>query len=612
MNRSGNIFHCLGALLLLAAGAGRAETVFWSDNFETNTPSRWTTSSVWRIGSPTAGPGTNSAGFRTHSGTNCASTQNYAYNSDTRLICTNYNGASSFVVPPTNQFPRLRFWHWFNFANALGYVEISTNNGGSWNQISPTYPPNLPNPNDTTSGGERSRPSIDLSAFAGRSVQIAFHFTSGGCCGNAQGWYVDDVAVVTDTPVFNNPKDFESGLGDWSVDFGTWEIGKPTSGPNAAHTGTNCAATILAGNYANNVDTRLISPPFAVPTNSSPSLRFWHWYNFNNALGFVEITTDGSTWNQISPTYLNGNTGGAWINVSLNLSAYAGQTVQTAFHFTSGGTGTAVGWYVDDISLIASPTLTIPPTQTIYAGQTLTVTNYATLFPAGTPIFGLVSAPTNVVLTMNGVLTWTPAIAQTPSTNTISVKVTDNNVPPFSATNSFVVQVLLSPPVLTVPPTQTIYGGQTLTVTNSATNSIFPNCTFTFGIVSAPTNVVLTTNGVLTWTPTIAQVPSTNTISVKVTDNNVPPFSETNSFVVQVLLPPALTIAAGAHLINGSVQVTFNTLSNVTWRIDVSTNLLSSSWLPLFTNTASPSGTIQFTDLLATNYSWRFYRAVLQ
>ena len=85
MNRSGNIFFCLCTLLLLAAGVGHAETFFWSDNFETNAGSRWTTNSIWRIGSPTIGPSTNSAGYRTHSGTNCATTGlklNYPYNKE--------------------------------------------------------------------------------------------------------------------------------------------------------------------------------------------------------------------------------------------------------------------------------------------------------------------------------------------------------------------------------------------------------------------------------------------------------------------------------------------------------------------------------------------------
>jgi hypothetical protein len=69
--------------------------------------------------------------------------------------------------------------------------------------------------------------------------------------------------------------------------------------------------------------------------------------------------------------------------------------------------------------------------------------------------------------------------------------------------------------------------------------------------------------------------------------------------------PPTLTIS-----VTNGVRLAFNTVSNATWRIDASTNLLN--WLPLLTNTAGPSGTIQFIDLLATNYPRRFYRAVLQ
>ena len=45
---------------------------------------------------------------------------------------------------------------------------------------------------------------------------------------------------------------------------------------------------------------------------------------------------------------------------------------------------------------------------------------------------------------------------------------------------------------------------------------------------------MIDTNGVITWTPTEAQGPGTNTITTVVTDNGVPPLSVTNSFVVIV------------------------------------------------------------------------------
>jgi len=517
MNRLENIFACWCVMLLLSASLVHGETVLWSDNFETNAASRWTNNGVWHIGSPTAGPAINANGFRTYSGTNCASTQNYPYSQDARLVCTNYIGSNSLVVPAASQFPRLRFWHWFNFQNALGFVEISTNNGTNWNQLSPTYQNN-------SSSGVWSRPSVDLSAFAGQSVQFGFRFY-GGSPGNGQGWYMDDVAVVTGSPVFNDPESFESGASDWSVSAGTWEVGMPTSGPatNAAgrraHSGTNCAATVLSGNYAAGVDSRLTSPAFVVPTNS-PALRFWHWYNLQNALGFVEISVNGGSWNQISPTYQqNSKTGSTWTNVSIDLSAYAGQTVSVAFRFATFGSGTAAGWYVDDIALVANPVLTVPATQTIYAGQSLNLTNYATFLPTnGTPLFTLISPPT--------------------------------------------------------------------TFTNLNLN---------------------TTNGVLTWTNTASAAPSTNTITVTVSDNNSPPLGATNNFTVIIMLPkpPILTVS----FTNG-FQFTLNTISNTTWRIEASTNLTTTNWLPIFTNLAGSSGTLQFTDQLSTNYPRRFYRAV--
>jgi hypothetical protein len=613
MNCSGNIFFCLCAALLLVVGNSRAETVFWSDNFETNAASHWTNNGVWHIGSPTAGPALNAAGYRTHSAANCASTQNYPYNQDARMVCTNYNGNSSLFIP-TNQFPRLRFWHWFNYANALGYVEISTNNGGSWTQISPTYL-------NITGGGIWSRPAIDLSAFAGQSVQIAFHFTSGCCTGNALGWYVDDVAVVTNEPVLNNPESFESGpdTNDWAVDYGTWEIGKPTGGPGYTPFGTNCAGTILVGNYPNNVDSRLISPLFIVPNSTSQALRFWHWYNFNNALGYVEIRVGTGSWTQLSPTYINANTGGAWTNVSLDLSVYAGQTVQAAFHFTSGGIYTAPGWYVDDVSLVAAPVLTVLPTNLLsfYAGTTLTVTNTATLCPSNTfANFTLIPGLANgLTLITNGTMltwTWDTNTAKLPGYYTNIIEVTDTNG--FSATNSFVVQVLQSLPVLNPANISTnIYAGQKFTVTYSATNSIFPNAIYTFSLASPSTNAFINmTNGVLTWTNTNTTIAGTYTNYVIATDNSLPPLGATNSFIVQVLLPPALKIAAVAQPTNGSFQLTFSTISNTTWRIEASTNLLSTNWLSLLTNMVGPGGTLQFTDLLATNFPRRFYRAVLQ
>src|SRR5579863_7878371 len=187
-------------LLLLSVLVSHAETVVWLDNFDDNgATNRWkaNSSGTWMIGPPAAGPATNSLGYRTFSGTNCASTQGYSPSGQTvLLICTNYNGAATLQVPAASQYPRLRFWQWFNIYNAVGYIEISTNRGTNWIQISPPYPSPVTVPNNGNSGGVWSRPSLDLSPYAGQNIQIALYFGAGGPISgsNSQGWYVDDVA----------------------------------------------------------------------------------------------------------------------------------------------------------------------------------------------------------------------------------------------------------------------------------------------------------------------------------------------------------------------------------------------------------------------------------
>src|SRR5258708_26658582 len=119
----------------------------------------------------------------------------------------------------------------------------------------------------------------------------------------------------------------------------------------------------------------------------------------------------------------------------------------------------------------SAPTLTVPPTQTINELTTLTVTNSATDpdIPANILTFALVAGPSGMTLdSATGVLTWTPTEAQGPSTNVITVRLTDNGIPPLSDTKSFTVIVneVNSAPTLTVPPTQTIDELTTLTVTD--------------------------------------------------------------------------------------------------------------------------------------------------
>jgi len=161
-------------------------------------------------------------------------------------------------------------------------------------------------------------------------------------------------------------QDFESGLGDWTVDNGVWEVGPPTSGPMAAYAGEQCAATVLAGNFPAGVRSRLISPPITLPPSAPGQeiwVQFWAWYAYNGYDDtYVQVQTRNwdSTWSAWS--YVpDGQLGGAndgyphvspWSLIAKDLTQYAGQTIKLGFyHVGDAVQGPNLGCYLDDISV---------------------------------------------------------------------------------------------------------------------------------------------------------------------------------------------------------------------------------------------------------------------
>src|SRR5204862_534057 len=117
----------------------------------------------------------------------------------------------------------------------------------------------------------------------------------------------------------------------------------------------------------------------------------------------------------------------------------------------------------------------------------------------------------------------------------------------MSATNSFqvIVTEVNTTPLLTLPATQTIAEQTALNVNATATDSDQPTNTLTFSLVLGPTGMTVSAAGTIAWTPTEAQGPSTNTVTVRVADNGTPSLSANNSFqiiVTELNTTPLLTL----------------------------------------------------------------------
>jgi len=198
------------------------------------------------------------------------------------------------------------------------------------------------------------------------------------------------------------------------------------------------------------------------------------------------------------------------------------------------------------------PVLEAVTNQTIGALTSLVITNLASDpdWPPNQLTFALLTGPTNATLNpSNGVFAWTPALAQSPSTNLIVISVTDDGLPPLSATQSFTIIVSVTntaPFFVSNPGSMTISELTTLVFTNLASDADVPANKLTFALLAAPDGVTLDVNtGVITWTPTEAQGPSSNAIVLRVFDDGIPSLSATQTvtvFVTEVNTPPILTV----------------------------------------------------------------------
>ena len=156
--------------------------------------------------------------------------------------------------------------------------------------------------------------------------------------------------------------------------------------------------------------------------------------------------------------------------------------------------------------------------------------------PAQKLTYGLVSGPSGLEVSEVGQLTWTPTEAQGPSTNTIAVRVTDNGTPSLSTTNSFTILVAEAntAPTLVNAYNRFILESVGLNFPLIGRDADLPAQKLTYTLVSGPKGLTMSDAGVIAWSPTEEQGPSTNTVVVKVTDSAASPLSTTASFVVTV------------------------------------------------------------------------------
>ena len=257
-----------------------------------------------------------------------------------------------------------------------------------------------------------------------------------------------------------------------------------------------------------------------------------------------------------------------------------------------------------------APVLPAQTNRTIAELTTLNVTNTATDtdLPANNLSYSLLVAPGGANISTSGVITWATTEATGPGNFTFTTRVVDNGSPALSATNTFTVTVteINSAPTLPGQGNRTINEAAALVITNTASDGDLPANVLSYQLLGSPAGALISAGGIITWTPTESQGPSTNVFTTIVTDNGVPILGATNVFTVVV---NEVNSAPGflATPTNQTVaELTLLTITNAAADADVPTNnltytLLGPSTATINTNTGVITWTPGESDGPGTN-----------
>ncbi|HWX21539.1 MAG TPA: lamin tail domain-containing protein [Candidatus Binatia bacterium] len=166
-----------------------------------------------------------------------------------------------------------------------------------------------------------------------------------------------------------------------------------------------------------------------------------------------------------------------------------------------------------------------------------------------------------------------------------------------------------NPPVLNPISNRFVHLGQTLQLTAIATDPDSWYQTLTFTLTNSPAGAAIAPlTGAFSWTVANIAAPTTNAVTVCVTDNGVPPMSDTKTFLVFAQPPPQLGSVRSDT--SGRITFSFNSWPGESYQLQCKNGLSDPQWLPLGAAVLGTGGILALTDATTTQHQ-RFYRLLV-
>ncbi len=141
-------------------------------------------------------------------------------------------------------------------------------------------------------------------------------------------------------------------------------------------------------------------------------------------------------------------------------------------------------------------------------------------------------------------------------------------------------------PVLSTIPDQILTLGQTLDLPIQAADADSAFLFLTYSIQTGPPGAVIVPNNLFHWTPSPGQAPTTNSVTIQVSDDGIPPLVGRTTFQVIVVPPPTLALAQG---VGNNASLKFATIPGRGYQVEYKNHLQDPIWttLPAVTNSTS-------------------------
>jgi hypothetical protein len=181
----------------------------------------------------------------------------------------------------------------------------------------------------------------------------------------------------------------------------------------------------------------------------------------------------------------------------------------------------------------------------------------------------------------------------------------------YAATNA-TVQVINTRPMIAPIANQTATNGSLFRLAVQASDNDLPPQILTYALTNSPLDARVDPNGVITWTPAFATVPTAASMTVLVTDNGTPNLTASRTFLINVSSPlgpgagPLLSFQAGPFGTHSNT-LTLLGVPGLEYVAQYATNV-AGPWLDFMTNIVDKNGFWSATDPFATSPT-RFYRA---